>query len=164
MARKKYSVRDVNRPIKLHNPDKKLIATMTKLTVLSVVSAWSSLFLFILFTIRAVQESGEEDDGHNHGHHRHGYSIWKIVYVANVFFMLSALFNCMCLYLILSFAGKDYDVVCGFCHQCILRCCKGGIHNCLGKERKKWIQHSKTISSAEMTASSGNNGDKQFRE
>ena len=164
MARKRYSVRDVNRAIELHNPDKQLINTMTKLTVLSVVSALSSLFLFILFTIRAVQESGEENDEFD------SYSIWKIVYTANVFFMLSAMINCMALYLILAFAKKDYNRICGCFHGCLLQCCENGINNCLGRQRKKWIEHSVEIHGAQIggfpssDAQNGNNNVKEYKE
>ena len=125
MARKRYSVRDVNRPIELQPPDKQMVNTMTKLTILSVVSALSSLFLFILFTIRAVEESGDENQEFA------SYDIWKIVYTANVFFMLSAMVNCMTLYLILSFAGEHYDKICGWFHGRMLLCCEGGLTNSL---------------------------------
>lgn len=139
MSRKKISVRDVGKPIEFGVPDKQLLSTMTKLTLLSSLSALSALFLFILYQIRTIEET--DDDGEE-------YEIWKIVYVANVFLMLSALVNIMALYLVLPMATDHYNSFCKWLHGLISRCCQVGMKDELGKQRKKWIQ-----TSLEMNAS-----------
>ena len=118
---------------------------MTKLTLLSVMSALGSLFLFILFTIRATQEIGDQRLIQNDV-----YSVWKVVYAANVIFMLSAMINCLALYLILAFAERHYDKICKCCHGYLLNCCKYGINGCLGRQRKRWVKYSIQMSAPQI--------------
>mmetsp|Transcript_37752 Transcript_37752/g.60483 ORF Transcript_37752/g.60483 Transcript_37752/m.60483 type:complete len:359 (-) Transcript_37752:161-1237(-) len=126
IQRRQASLRNVHK-VELQAVDMGLVQTVTKLTLLSLLNALSSLFLFGVFLYRAIEEKLNESED---------VQYWKIVYAANVFFILSAMVNIMVLYLVLRFARGHYEVFCNPCHDLLRGCCEHGFAKALVKHKR----------------------------
>eukprot|EP01083_Nonionella_stella_P063969 166290_1 len=142
VERLRHTVDDLHsKQIEFQEADRMMIGAITRLTLLSCFTALASLFLVVIFGVRAfvVMEDAQ---------------IWKTIYAVNLFFMMNGVANCMSLYLILSFAAEHYERVCNCLHVLILRCCQFGIYGSLYRDRKSFVRH-QSDSNTSNTAQTG---------
>jgi len=133
IARKSCSQKElVSNTVTFHEVDEQMLFIIVKLTLLSLLSAFGGLCLFIAFLIRFVEDYKGNVKAMN---------IWTLVYPANIFLMFSAMINIMALYFILSFASKQYHKYCKCPHAFLRRSCKYGFKAAILRQRKQWRKH-----------------------
>jgi len=143
IQRKSCSQKDLeSKQVTFGAADEQMLSTIVKLTLLSLLSAFGGLLLFIAFMVRAEMDMTDSVSSWN---------LWRLIYPANLFMMISCLINVMALYFILSFATDHYRTYCKCPHAFLRRTCKYGFKAAILRQRKKWTSRQNSTATTERS-------------